>query len=588
MPATTVDQRSKRRCAIYTRRSVEYSTHQEFSSLEAQRQICSSYIASQRPNGWVEAPKRYDDEGQSGGNLVRPALQELLSDIEAGVVDVVVIYKLDRITRSLLDFIRLLDLFQQYDVEFVAVTQHFDTADATGRLILNVLLTFAQFEREIASDRLRDKFTAMRQRGMFVGGNVPYGFDLVDKKLIINTTEADVVRWIFSRYLKTRSMCGIAKELQERGVVRRSRTSKRGHLVQGRSISTSSVLNMLRNPLYVGDVFNKGSVYPGLHEAIVDRSLWDQVQALRKQRTRAKVVDIYKTDLLRDLMCDSYGRKMGVFRDHRYSQVRRYYISNQSEWGRRQGVRRYRTKADELDQLVLAAVGALFGNREQLRSMLIKAGVHDASLNTLSANGARLAKWLDTSSNRQKQCLLKALFDRIELCSSSVRLIIRMAELPRILSWDGVGLFRLDPRGLTRTHATEIIEIPATTICLKRELTLLLKRKTVNELARPNPALIRLLSKARAAQAILDERSVCHDLNELAAQVHCHPKRFTQLARLNYLAPDIVAAIRDGAQPAGLTCRTLWSTNLPMDWSLQRRLLGFPDQADYLRAAPGW
>lgn len=587
MAITTSDLSGTKRCAIYTRRSVEYSTHQEFSSLEAQRQICSSYIASQRPNGWIEAPKRYDDEGQSGGNLVRPALQELLSDVEAGVLDVVVIYKLDRITRSLLDFIRLLDLFQQYGVEFVAVTQHFDTADATGRLILNVLLTFAQFEREIASDRLRDKFTAMRQRGMFVGGNVPYGFDLIDKKLVINTAEAEVVRWIFNRYLETKGLCRIAKELKERGVIRRSRMSKRGHLVQGRGISTSSVLNMLRNPLYAGDVFNKGKVYPGLHEAIVDRPLWDQVQALRKQRTRAKVVDIYKTDLLRDLMYDSYGRKMGVFRDHRYSEVRRYYISNQSEWGRRQGVRRYRTKADELDQLILAAVGALFGNREQIRAMLIKAGVHDAGLDGLSANGARVAKWFDSASNRQKQCLLKALFDRIELCGTSLRLIIRLPELPRILNWDRVGLFRLDLQASARPHPTEVIEVPATTICMKRELTLLLKRKALSERAKPNPALIRLLSKARAAQAILDERSVWN-VNDLATKIGCHPRRFTQLARLNYLAPDIVAAIRDGAQPAGLTCRALWSTNLPMDWALQRRLLGFPDQADFLRAAPGW
>jgi hypothetical protein len=184
--------------------------------------------------------------------------------------------------------------------------------------------------------------------------------------------------------------------------------------------------------------------------------------------------------------------------------------------------------------------------------------------------------------------LLKAMFDRIELCGSLVRLIIRVAELPRILRWDRVGLFRLDPSGSARSHPTEVIEVPATTICLKRELTLLLRRKVVNGLAKPNPALIRLLSKARAAQAVLDERSVCRDLSELAARVHCHPKRFTQLARLNYLAPDIVAAMRDGAQPAGLTCRTLWSTNLPMDWALQRRLLGFPDQADFLRAAPGW
>lgn len=222
-----------------------------------------------------------------------------------------------------------------------------------------------------------------------------------------------------------------------------------------------------------------------------------------------------------------------------------------------------------------------------MRAMLIKTGVHDARLSKLSAAGARLAKWIDTASNRQKQCLLKALIERIELCGSFFKLIIRLPELPRMLSWDRVGLFRPDSDASNRVHATEVVEVPATTICMKRELTLLLKRKTVNERAKPNAALIRLLTKARAAQAILDERSVWQ-VTELAAEVGCHPKRFTQLARLNYLAPDIVAAIRDGAQPAGLTCRALWSANLPMDWALQRRLLGFPDQADFLRAAPGW
>jgi DNA invertase Pin-like site-specific DNA recombinase len=234
-----------KRCAIYTRRSVEQYAGQQFSSVEAQRAICSYYIASQRPNGWTELSKHYDDEGRSGGNLNRPALQDLLSDVEAGVVDVVVIYKLDRISRTLLDFVRLMDLFQQFGVSFVAVTQNFDTADSTGRLILNVLLTFAQFEREIASDRLKDKFSAMRQRGLFVGGNPPYGYNLSNKKLLINDKEAEVIRWMFRRYLEAKSYVRVTRELRDMGVQRRSRTSKRGNHVQGRGICQASVWNML-------------------------------------------------------------------------------------------------------------------------------------------------------------------------------------------------------------------------------------------------------------------------------------------------------------------------------------------------------
>jgi DNA invertase Pin-like site-specific DNA recombinase len=576
-----------KRCAIYTRRSVEQGPGHQFSSIVAQRSICASYIASQRPNGWTELSKHYDDEGKSGGNLNRPALQDLLSDVEAGVVDVVVIYKLDRISRTLLDFVRLMDLFQQFGVSFVAVTQNFDTADSTGRLVLNVLLTFAQFEREIASDRLKDKFSAMRQRGLFVGGNPPYGYNLSNKKLLINEKEAEVIRWMFQRYLDAKSYVTVARELREKGVQRRSRTSKRGNQVQGRGICQASVWNMLGNPLYVGEVRSKGHCYPGVHDAIVSRELWDDVQALRAKRTRARIVEVYKDDLLRDLIHDSFGRKMGVYRDRRYRNVKRYYLSNQSEWGRRHGARRYRVAADQLDKLVVAAITALLSDRERIRTLLLEIGVRDGSLNRLCASGARTAKTLEMATPRRAQFILKALIERIELSGVSVKILIRAPELPRLLLWDGIGFFRGDTDAWTHPHITHVLDVPANTVSMKRELTLLLKHRSTSCDGETNKHLVAMLNKARMAQAALDDRSICSVL-ELAAKVHCHPKKFTRLARLNYLAPDIVASIRDGTQPRTLTCRALMEAKLPMDWALQRRLLGFPDQPDFLRAAPGW
>jgi len=576
-----------KRCAIYTRRSVEQGPGHQFSSIAAQRSICASYIASQRPNGWTELSKHYDDEGKSGSNLNRPALQDLLSDVEAGVVDVVVIYKLDRISRTLLDFVRLMDLFQQFGVSFVAVTQNFDTADSTGRLVLNVLLTFAQFEREIASDRLKDKFSAMRQRGLFVGGNPPYGYNLSNKKLLINEKEAEVIRWMFQRYLDAKSYVTVARELREKGVQRRSRTSKRGNHVQGRGICQASVWNMLGNPLYVGEVRSKGHCYPGVHDAIVSRELWDDVQALRAKRTRARIVEVYKDDLLRDLIHDSFGRKMGVYRDRRYRNVKRYYLSNQSEWGRRHGARRYRVAADQLDKLVVAAITALLSDRERIRTLLLEIGVRDGSLNRLCASGARTARTLEMATPRRAQFILKALIERIELSGVSVKILIRAPELPRLLLWDGIGFFRGDTDAWTHPHITHVLDVPANTVSMKRELTLLLKRRSTSCDGETNKHLVAMLNKARMAQAALDDRSICTVL-ELAAKVHCHPKKFTRLARLNYLAPDIVASIRDGTQPRTLTCRALMEVKLPMDWALQRRMLGFPDQPDFLRAAPGW
>lgn len=587
MPPIESDQ-EVRRCAIYTRRSVEQPMAHQFSSVAAQRMICSSYIACQQPKGWMEISKHYDDEGWSGGNLRRPALQELLIDMESGQIDVVVIYKLDRITRTLLDFVRLMDLFEQYGVSFVAVTQNFDTSDSTGRLILNVLLTFAQFEREIYSDRMRDRFNAMSQAGLFVGGLPAFGYDIVDKKLVINDAEASVIRWMFARYLEVQNFKKLAEELAAKRVVRRDYTSKRGNLARGGPIHHSTVRNMLTNPLYVGEIRRNGKCYPGMHEGIVSRDLWDQVQASRAKRGRAMIMPVkYRTDLLRDLIYDGYGRKMGVIRERRYREVKRYYISNQSEWARRHGIRRYRTRADQIEQLVRAAITSFLADRERIRAILLKLDIIGPERDRLAAAGSRASKLLQSASAKQVQWALKALIERIEMSSTLVTILVRTPEIPRFLRWDGVALFRGDVESWIRPHQTELIEVPANTICTTRELTLLLKRRAIDHSNKPNFRLVRLLRKARAAQTVLDDRSVWNVV-ELARKLGIGPKNFTRLVRLNYLAPDIIAAILDGTQPDELSCQSLMAVDLPMDWSLQRRLLGFPDQPDFLRNAPGW
>ena len=249
--------------------------------------------------------------------------------------------------------------------------------------------------------------------------------------------------------------------------------------------------------------------------------------------------------------------------------------------------RRYRTKADELEQLTLAAVTCLLSDRERLRRLLLKLGIYDGSLNMLTAAGARSANLLQASTPRQKQCALKALIERIELSSTLIKIIIRVPELTRFLRWDGAAFFRCDTKAWSRPHLTEVLDVPANAICMKRELTLLLKRRTADPTNKPNARLVAVLNRARTAQAVLDDRSTSN-VGELAAKIHCHPKRYTRLVRLNYLAPDIIASIRDGTQPMELDCKKLMATELPMDWALQRRILGFPDQPDFLKAAPGW
>lgn len=582
-----MSEQHQKRCAIYTRKSVD-SYVGEFDSLEAQRTICSAYITSQLPKGWVEIEKRYDDLGETGANLDRPGLQELLRDVESGMVDVVVIYKLDRITRTIVDFVRLMDLLDGYGVFFVSVTQNFDTGDSTGRLIQNILLTFAQFEREMMSDRLRDKFRTMKERGMFVGGHPPFGFDLIDKKLVPNKFEAEIVRSAFSLYLETKSLVKVAKTLRERGVRRRSRISKRGRRVEGRTICQGALCNMLANPLYVGDVRYKGQVHPGLHQEIVSQRLWDDVQNLRRLRTRAKVVEKYKTDLLRGLIFDACGRTVGVYRDFRYNpDGTRYYLSNQNEWGRRNGVRRYRTKADDFEELVLSSLSAQFVRRENFRQYLVKAGYRGRQLTGHLHLGARAARLMKTITHAQLQAAIKAIIERIDVSDDQIFISIRAKQFTQFAQWNGVGLLSANTIAVTANNPVEVLTVSTSTVRIKRDLTNLFTQRRVPDSASKNPALIRLVRQARRAQGVIDDSHALSVL-EVSKACHCAHTRLPRLLRLNYLAPDIIASILDGRQPSDLTTKKLMSKDLPLDWSAQRRVLGFSEQQDTLENAPGW
>jgi site-specific DNA recombinase len=287
-------------------------------------------------------------------------------------------------------------------------------------------------------------------------------------------------------------------------------------------------------------------------------------------------------------MFDSYGRQMGVLRDYRMkTSGRRYYISNQTEWGRRHGVRRMRTNADQLEQLVVATVATFLCDRPRIRALLLGLGVHDRQLERLGVAGARCAKVLQTASNRQVQCALKALIERIELSEQRVKVVIRAPEVKRILGWNGTGLFRGAPDEWHRSRPVELLDVPAGAVRMKRKLALPITPRKPDQLIFPDARLVSLIKRARTAQSLLEENR-CEETSILAKRVRCGPTRFARLVRLNYLAPDIIASILDGTQPSDLTRRRLMESDIPMDWSLQRRMLGFPDQPDYLKSLPGY
>src|SRR6185437_15912018 len=266
---------SKFRCAIYTRKSTEHGLELEFNSLDAQREACEAYIKSQGSQGWQLVGKRYDDPAFSGGNLERPALQELLKDVETGHVDIIVVYKIDRLTRSLADFAKLVELFDAKSISFVAVTQQFNTTTSMGRLTLNVLLSFAQFERELSSERVRDKIAASRRKGKWTGGSVPLGYDSKDKKLVINDAEAGTVRMIFERYLAVKSFSRLVAELDQKEIVTKARKVK-GKVSGGIPFTYGPLAYLLKNRTYLGEIGHNGAWFPGEHIPIVDRDTFDQ------------------------------------------------------------------------------------------------------------------------------------------------------------------------------------------------------------------------------------------------------------------------------------------------------------------------
>jgi DNA invertase Pin-like site-specific DNA recombinase len=309
----------KLRCAVYTRKSSEEGLEQEFNSLHAQREACEAYIASQRSEGWVLVRDRYDDGGLSGGTLDRPALQQLLADIEDGLVDVVVVYKIDRLSRSLADFARLVEVFDRNGVTFVSVTQSFNTTTSMGRLTLNILLSFAQFEREVTAERIRDKFAASRRKGIWMGGNPPFGYRVADRKLVVVPEHADLVRQIFARFIETGSGTVIAQEMAALGPL----TPK------GNRIDKKYLYRILNNRAYLGEAVHKGQSYPGEHDAIIDRDTWHKVHAILQEspRKRAARTRADTPALLKGLLFGPDGAAFSPTHTRKGGRLYRYYVS---------------------------------------------------------------------------------------------------------------------------------------------------------------------------------------------------------------------------------------------------------------------
>ncbi len=399
-----------------------------FNSLDAQREACEAYIASQKPEGWVLHEGRYDDGGASGGTLDRPALKTLIAEIEAGRIDVVVVYKIDRLSRSLMDFSKLVDIFDRQGVTFVSVTQSFNTTTSMGRLTLNILLSFAQFEREVIGERIRDKVAASRKKGMWMGGNPPLGYDVRERKLVINNQEAATVRMIFERFLGVGSATVLARTLATEGV-----TMKRG-----KPINKGYLYKLLNNQVYIGMAVHKGTAYPGEHEAIIGRDLWDKVHAIIKEspRTRANHTRARTPALLKGFIFGADGRAMTPVHTRKGGRLYRYYVAAKLLKGETPtGVVR-RVPAAEIEAAVIDHVRGLLRTPEVIVATWRAARDQDDGLSEAEVRAAlqSLDPLWDELFPAEQARVLRLLIERVEVRPEGLDLRFRIDGLQSLVA----------------------------------------------------------------------------------------------------------------------------------------------------------
>ena len=522
-----------KRCALYTRKSSDEGLDQEFNSLDAQREACAAYVKSQSGEGWKELPTVYDDGGFSGGTMERPALKRLMADIAVGKIDIVVVYKIDRLSRALADFVRMVEIFDRHAVSFVSVTQAFNTTSSMGRLTLNVLLSFAQFEREVTGERIRDKIAASKKKGMWMGGTLPLGYDKPvagSRTLLVNDLEAEQVRHIFTTYLALGSVHALERHLREAGSLSKCRTTGSGRITGGVPFSRGALFHLLHNRLYLGEIPHRKECYPGLHAAIIGRDWFDAVQTSLDNNTRRRGIarETVTHSPLTGRIFDTDDKLMSpTFAYGRGGKLYRYYVSGNLQQGGK------RAKGDAAPRRISAPA---------LEARLV----------------AVLARLLP---EQQQQHDPLTLVNRIELHATGIELCLPIRLRARLQSKLGAGetveTDRTDPSRLrlslavrlrTQGGKTEVIGgLPA--------------------VSQPDPGLIRALRSAHAMLAT--DRTGTPNLD--AAPATSYNRKLICLA---FLAPDLQSAILEGRQPRQMTLGHMMEIEIPLSWPKQRQMFG--------------
>ncbi|MEO7854263.1 MAG: recombinase family protein [Rubrivivax sp.] len=541
-------------CAIYTRKSSEEGLDQGFNSLDAQREACAAFIVSQKAFGWTALPNAYDDGGFSGGNVERPALRRLLADIAAKRVQVIVVYKVDRLTRSLADFAKLVEVFDVQGVSFVSVTQQFNTTSSMGRLTLNVLLSLAQFEREVTGERIRDKIAASKRKGMWMGGVVPVGYTPDNRTLAIDPVQAERVRQIYQLYLELNCVRLLGAEAGRRGWTTPERITRRVGWGGGRPFSRGHLYRILSNPIYAGRIVHKGELFAGNHPALIEPSLWQAVQDRldsnrQGHRVRAKATS---PSLLAGLVFDDQSHRLTPSHATKGARRYRYYVGPTPA---ETGTPTLRIPAQELENAVTQAMVTFLGDESRLLGCMgsVAAQTVQERLQRARAVGASLRASIGED--------LRRIVQRIDVGADSILIVARLAAV-----W---GSRENDD------DATTEIKVPAKLARCGMGVRLVVNAPGATARRQPDPTMMALLAKAHDwAKQLTTGRS--RGILSIAKTAGVGSSYANRVVHLAFLAPDIVQRIVRGEHPPQLNAqRLIGVVPLPIDWAQQRSLLGF-------------
>ena len=563
------------RCAIYTRKSSEEGLEQSFNSLDAQREACEAFIRSQKQEGWQALAEHYDDGGYSGGTMDRPALKRLLSDVEARKVNTIVVYKVDRLTRSLADFAKIVEALDAQAVSFVSVTQQFNTTTSMGRLTLNVLLSFAQFEREVTGERIRDKIAASKRKGIWMGGNVPLGYDAINRELIVNREEAKLVQKLFERYLELGCVSRLKAELDHEGWKSKVRISAAGKRYGGADYARGGLYKILKNRVYLGEICHKGVGHRGKHSAIISPELWDRVQRQlgSEHPGRINTLRASAPSLLVGMMRDAEGNPFTPSHAVKNGKRYRYYVCQRRPRDPQLAARpAIRIPAHDLENLVCTGVVSLLQSPSKIIDQIgVSHDQPELTRELLMAAHTKAEGW-SSMSPTEHTTFLRRVIQGVVVQDDEVTLLLSRRGLEEVLlgSDSRTAIISDD----ASQSAPIRLNIPARLKRLGGEVRLLIAPDSPDSNnSRASIPLINAIARAHDWYGRLINRQA-KSQRELARQAGVDHTYVGRILRLAFLAPDIVETILAGNQPPHLTILHL-THNLPLSWKEQRTVFGF-------------